>query len=208
MLKERDYIQNFIEHFCDIEDHRQASKVHHTMTEILFLAIVATASAAESWGEIEEFGKAHLTTLRRYFPFKSGSPSDCTIRRFFRSLSHEKMNEILGKHFGANLEEKHYAIDGKTLRGSKYEDNRAFHFLNVYAVESGITVYGQIMDAKDNEITAIPEALDALDIRGATVTIDAMGCQRSIARQIIEKAGEYIFTLKCTQLTGQELPNL
>ena len=199
MLKEKDYIQSFMDHFCDVKDPRQRSKVQHSMMELLFLAIVATASAAQSWGEIEAFGKAHLAILKKYFPFESGAPSDCTIRRFFRSLCHSKMNEILQKHFGEALKEKHYAIDGKTLRGSKYEDKRALHFLNVYAVESGITIYGQVIDSKDNEITVIPEALEALDLEGTTVTIDAMGCQRNIAKQIIDKNGDYIFGLKKNQ---------
>ncbi len=86
MLREREFVKNFAEHFWDIEDHRQESKIAYPLIELVFLAIVAVAARAESWEEIEEFGKAHIDTLREYFPFENGTPSDCTIRRFFTSL--------------------------------------------------------------------------------------------------------------------------
>ncbi|WP_425364149.1 ISAs1 family transposase [Candidatus Tisiphia endosymbiont of Hybos culiciformis] len=164
--------------------------------ELVFLAIVAVAARAESWEEIEEFGKAHIDTLREYFPFENGTPSDCTIRRFFTSLDSSQLNKVLVKYFTNNLSEKHYAIDGKTLRGTKHEGIRALHFLNVYAAESGITLFGKVIDSKKNEITSIPEAIECLDIKGAIVSIDAMGCQKNIAKQIVEKEGEYILGLK------------
>ena len=178
VLPEKEFIKNFEDHFCDIEDHRQESKIDYPLIEMFFLGVMAVASRAESWEEIEAFGEAHIDTLREYLPFANGTPSDCTIRRFFTAFDPDKLNRVLLKIFGQNLDDKHFAIDGKTLRGSKHHDQRALHFLNVYASESGITLYGKILDSKENEITAIPEALESLDIEGGVVTIDAMGCLR------------------------------
>lgn len=196
MLKEKEFIKSFAEHFCDIKEHRQESKIAYPLIELLFLAVVAVAARAESWEEIEEFGKAHIDTLREYLPFKNGSPSDCTIRSFITRCDSKQLNKVLVKYFNHDLNEKHYVIDGKTLRGSKYKDSRALHFLNVYAAESGVTLFGQAIDSKDNEITAIPEVIECLDIKNAIVTIDAMGCQKNIAKQIVEKEADYILGLK------------
>lgn len=196
MLKEQEFIKSFAEHFCDIKDHRQESKICYALIELLFLGIVAVAARAETWEEIEEFGKAHIDTLREYFLFKNGAPSDCTIRNFITRCDPQQLNNVLVKYFSTDLDKKHYAVDGKTLRGSKYQDSRALHFLNVYAAESGITLFGQVIDSKENEITAIPEAIECLDIKGGIVTIDAMGCQKNIAKQIVGKEADYIFGLK------------
>ena len=102
------------------------------------------------------------------------------------------------KYFTQDLDltGNHVAIDGKSLKGSSHNGSRALHFLNVYASDSGLTLFGKEVDAKTNEITAIPEAIDALDLKGATVTIDAMGCQKAIAQQIIDKEADCIFELK------------
>ena len=201
MLTEKEFIKSFEDHFCDIEDHRQAGKIAYPLIEMFFLGVVAVASHAESWQQIEAFGEAHLETLQEYLPFENGAPSDCTIRRFFTTFDPNELNKILLKYFGQGLKDKHFAIDGKTLRGSKYQDQRAFHFLNVYASESGITLFGKILDSKENEITAIPEAIECLDIKGGIVTVDAMGCQKTIAKQIIDKEADYIFGLKGNHAT-------
>jgi hypothetical protein len=83
MLTEKEFIKSFEEHFCDIKDHRQATKIAYPLIEMFFLGVIAVASRAESWQAIEAFGKAHLETLREHLPFENGAPSDCTIRRFF-----------------------------------------------------------------------------------------------------------------------------
>jgi predicted transposase YbfD/YdcC len=168
---------------------------------VIFLSIVAVAGSASSWEEIELFGKTHLNVLREYYPFEKGIPSDNTIRRVFEILDPEGFNVILREYFSVELSSQDIAIDGKSLRGSKHAGKRALHFLNVYAAGSGITLFGKAIPEKDNEITAIPEAIDALDIRGSTVTIDAMGCQKSIAKQIIDKGADYILGLKGNHTT-------
>ena len=196
METEKEFIQGFKEQFSDIEDPRQLSKVAHPLMEIFFLAILAVAGGATSWSNIQMFGKIHLSVLMKYYPFEMGIPSKHTIRRVFEMLDPKYMNQILLKFFSKNLNESHFAIDGKALRGSRYKESRAIHFLNVYAVNSGLTLFGKAIDRKDNEITAIPEAIECLSLKGAVVTIDAMGCQKSITKQIIEKEGDYVLSLK------------
>lgn len=117
MLKEQEFIKSFAGHFCDIKDHRQESKIAYELIELLFLGIVAVAARAETWEEIEEFGKAHIDTLKEYFPFKNGAPSDCTIRNFITRCDPKQLNNVLVKYFSADLDKKHYAVDVKTLRG-------------------------------------------------------------------------------------------
>ena len=199
MQSERKFISGFEECFGELEDGRQQSKVDHPLIEILFLAVVAIAGSAFSWRMIESFGKAHLSILREYYPFKNGIPSDDTIRRVFEVLDPAGMGALLQKYFSINLSGEHIAIDGKTLRGSRYSGSRAIHFLNVYASCSGITLFGKEVDEKKNEISVIPEAIDCLDIKGAIVTIDAMGCQRSIAAKIKDKGADYVLGLKKNQ---------
>ena len=204
MLTTQEFMNGFEKQFEDVNDPRQAGKITYPMIEILFLAVVAVAGKAEDWEDIEDFGEAHLEVLREYLPFKDGTPSNDTIRRFFGSIDPKEMNQVLIKNFGSkdkkcaeeNGIDRHYAIDGKTLRGSRFKDASAFHFLNVYAAHSGLTLYGKVIDEKKNEISALPEAIECLDLEGAIVSIDAMGCQKSIAKQITDKKADYIFGLK------------
>ena len=204
MLTTQEFMKSFEKQFEDVSDPRQAGKITYPMIEILFLAVVAVAGRAEDWEDIEDFGKAHLEVLREYLPFKDGTPSNDTIRRFFGSIDPQEMNQVLIKVFGSKDKEtaedaeidKHYAIDGKTLRGSRFNNISAFHFLNVYAAHSGLTLYGKVIDEKKNEISALPEAIACLDLEGAIVSIDAMGCQKDIAKQIIDKKADYILGLK------------
>ena len=199
----KEFIAGFEECFNSLEDVRQEAKIDYPLIEVLFLSVVSVAGGADSWEMIEAFGKIHLSVLRQYYQFKKGSPSDDTIRRVFERLNPEKLNEVLRKYFTQDLDltGNHVAIDGKSLKGSSYNGSRALHFLNVYASDSGLTLFGKELDAKTNEIRAIPEAIDALELKGATVTIDAMGCQKAIAQQIINKEADYIFGLKENHVT-------
>ena len=198
MQSMKEFIAGFEECFKPLEDTRQRSKIDYPLIEILFLSIAAVAGGADSWNMIEAFGKINLPVFREYYPFKQGAPSDDTIRRLFEMLDPKHLNEALRQYFtkDLNLSGEHIAIDGKSLRGSRHNGSKALHFLNVYASGSGITLFGKEVDAKTNEITVIPEAIDLLDLKGATVTIDAMGCQKNIAQKIIDKEADYIFGLK------------
>jgi len=201
MQSEKEFLRGFEECFSELDDTRQICKVFYPLLEVIFLSLMSIAGGAGDWREIEFFGKSHLNAFRQYYPFENGMPSDDTIRRVFEALDPKRLNEILMKYFGVSLAKDQVIIDGKSLNGSAYNGIRALHFLNVYAAGSGITLYGKAIDKKDNEITAIPEAIEALDIKGATVTIDAMGCQKNIAKLIIEKEADYILGLKANHVT-------
>lgn len=199
MQGEKEFINGFIECFDELPDKRQSSKITYPLIEIIFLTIVAVAGSAGGWKLIEAFGKAQLKVLREYFPFANGIPSDDTIRRFFEICDPNSLNAILQQYFQKDLCGEHIAIDGKSVCGSRRNGIRALHMLNAYASGSGLTLYGKEVDTKANEITAIPECLECLDIKGSTVTIDAMGCQKNIASSIIEKGGNYVLGLKRNQ---------
>jgi len=189
----------FLDFFRELPDPRINRHKIHPINEILLLTFCGIIAGCDGWNDIEFYGKNKLQTLKRYLPFKAGVPSDDTLRRFFRALDAEKFEEYFHKWvktFQLDFSSKVIAIDGKTSRGSFDEKNRPLHLLSAYATEYGLTLGQTKVNEKTNEITAIPELLDMLDITNATVTIDAMGCQTKIADKIAEKQGNYIFSLK------------
>jgi len=194
---------DFLDIFGRLDDPRIERKKLHPMPEILLLTLCAVICGAESWDDIEVFGKAKLLFLRQYLPYESGIPSDDTLRRFFRAIDTTQFQRLFVEWIRAWLNPevagKVVAIDGKTLRGSHDGGQSPIHLVSAFASEAGI-VLGQVKTGeKSNEITAIPELLEWLDVRGAIVTIDAMGCQKAIAEKITDKGGDYLFALKGNQ---------
>ena len=194
---------DFLDIFGQLDDPRIERKKLHPMSEILLLTLCAVICGAESWDDIELFGKSKLMFLRQYLPYESGIPSDDTLRRFFRAIDTTQFQRLFVEWVRAWLNPevagKVVAIDGKTLRGSHDGGQSPIHLVSPFASEAGI-VLGQVKtNEKSNEITAIPELLDWLDVRGAIVTIDAMGCQNAIAEKIIDKDGDYLLALKGNQ---------
>jgi predicted transposase YbfD/YdcC len=189
--------------FGQLNDSRIDRKKLHPMPEILLLTLCAVICGAESWNDIELFGEAKLDFLRSFLPFKNGIPSDDTLRRFFRAIDSQQFQRLFIEWIKAWLSpevaNKVIAIDGKTLRGSHDGAQAAIHLVSAFASEAGI-VLGQVKTSeKSNEITAIPELLEWLDVRGAIVTIDAMGCQKAITKKIVDKGGDYFIALKGNQ---------
>lgn len=189
--------------FGQLNDPRIERKKLHPMPEILLLTLCAVICGAESWGDIELFGEVKLDFLRTLLPFENGTPSDDTLRRFFRAIDSQQFQRLFVEWIKAWLNpevaNKVIAIDGKTLRGSHDGSQSAIHLVSAFASEAGI-VLGQVKTSeKSNEMTAIPELLDWLDVRGAIVTIDAMGCQKSITKKIVDKGGDYFIALKGNQ---------
>jgi len=194
---------DFLDVFGQLDDPRIDRKKLHPMPEILLLTLCAVICGAESWDDIETFGQAKVEFLRRYLPYDHGIPSDDTLRRFFRAIDPMQFQRLFIEWIRAWLHpevaDKVVAIDGKTLRGSRDGTQLPIHLVSAFASEAGI-VLGQIKThEKSNEITAIPELLEWLDVRGAIVTIDAMGCQKAIAKKIVDKGGDYLLALKGNQ---------
>ena len=197
-------IPGFIDFFKQVPDHRIERRKLHSVEEILLVTFCGVIAGCEGWDDLELLGKTKLIYLRQYLPFKNGAPSDDTLRRFFRALAPEKFEACFiqwVKSFQLNLEKRIIALDGKTSRRSFDGDDNAMHIISAFASEIGI-VLGQLkVDGKSNEITAIPQLLDILDVEGATVTIDSAGCQTKIAEKIIEKNANYVLGLKGNQST-------
>lgn len=192
----------FLDYFSDLQDHRINRRKLYSVKEILLLTICAVISGCHSWDDIELYGKTKLEQLKLYLPYNNGTPSDDTLRRFFRAFDTKTFEECFikwVKSFQLNFENSVIAIDGKTSRHSFDCDNNSMHMVSAFASEFGI-VMGQYKTCdKSNEITAIPELLNLLDIKGSIVTIDAMGTQYRIADQIIAAEADYILALKGNQ---------
>ena len=193
-----------MEHFSVLTDYRQQSKVDHLLSDILLLTICAIIAGAEGWEDIEDFGNDRLDWLKTVGDFKNGIPSDDTIARTVSLIDPKEFQQCFIKWM-ADCHEvtdgKVVAIDGKTVRRSfdKTKRRGAIHMVSAFCTANSV-VLGQLkVDEKSNEITAIPELLDLLQIRGCLVTIDAMGCQRHIAKKIIDKKANYLLAVKGNQ---------
>ena len=185
-----------------IEDPRQERKVRHRLDELLWLLFCAVLCGAESADEIEEYGLRKLSLLRRFYPYAYGIASSSTIERLLRLLNPEALRDVLLAVMRAlipTLAGKLIAIDGKTARGSKDSAFKGLHHLSAYVAEARLVIAHQATEEKSNEITAIPELLDLIDITGSVVSLDAMGTQRDIARKIIGKGADYLMGLKGNQ---------
>jgi len=197
----------FIDFFKEIPDHRVERCKLHSVEEILLVTFCGMIAGCDSWNDLELFGKTKLKYLKKYYPYKNGVPSDDTLRRFFRVLDPKIFESCFIKwvrSFQLDLADKIVAIDGKTSRRSFDGDSKAMHLVSAFVSELGITL-GQLKTAgKSNEITAIPELLDLLDIAGSVVTIDAMGCQTKIVEKITNKEADYLIGLKGNQGTLNE----
>jgi predicted transposase YbfD/YdcC len=201
-MKEEGQRQGFIDFFKEVPDHRLDRRKLHSVEEILLVAFCGMIAGCDSWDDLELFGRTKLSYLRKYLPYKNGAPSDDTLRRFFRALDPVVFESCFMKWVGSfqiELADKIVAVDGKSARRSFDGENKPMHLVSAFVSELGITL-GQLKTAdKSNEITAIPELLELLDIRGATVSIDAMGSQTKIVEKIVEKEANYVIGLKGNQ---------
>lgn len=202
MKQEEKELLGFLDFFRTLPDHRIERRKLHPVEEILLVTFCGVVAGCDGWEDIELFGNTKIEFFKKHLPFSNGIPSDDTLRRFFRVLDPKVFEAYFIdwlKSFCINLENKVVAVDGKTSRGSFDGDNKPLHLLSAFASEIGLVLGQQKVADKSNEITAIPELLDILDLAGAIVTIDAMGCQHVIAEKIIEKEADYILALKGNQ---------
>lgn len=193
----------FLSYFKGLPDSRQLGKVIYPLDEVLLLALLATLAGAEAFTDIARFGEKKLALLRRFRPFKDGTPPHDRIGEIFATLDAEHFQHcfvawvasVTGIPVGV------VAIDGKTVRrsGRKRDETAPIHMVSAFAARQRL-VLGQVKVAeKSNEIAAIPKLLNMLAIEGAIVTIDAMGCQRDIAQKILDKKADYVLALKGNQ---------
>jgi predicted transposase YbfD/YdcC len=193
----------FLSHFKDLKDPRQQAKVSYPLDEILLLCLLAVLAGAETVTDIALFGCKKRELLRRFRPFKDGTPVHDHLGDILAVLDAEQFQRCFVAWVAAltGVPEGVVAIDGKTLRrsGRKKRGNPAIHMVSAFAARQRL-VLGQVKVAeKSNEIIAIPKLLDMLAIEGAIVTIDAMGCQRDIAQKVVDKKADYVLALKGNQ---------
>jgi predicted transposase YbfD/YdcC len=199
-------LQQFATHFENLTDPRVARTRRHVLQDLLVIALCAMIANANTWVDIERYGKTKLDFLRRFLELPNGIPSHDTFSRVFAKLEPTALLVCLQAWLNQLREQlggKQVAIDGKTLRGSHDGTTRphALHLVSAWATEARLFL-GQIaVDQKSNEITAIPQLLELLDIEGDTVTIDAMGCQKEIAKTIVAKKANYVLQVKDNQPT-------
>jgi len=186
------------------EDIRQQKKVLHLMKDIIAIVFFAELANATEWIEIYYFAAANEKFLRKYLGLANGIPSHDTIQRVMAIVSPEylqefrkRWNEVMTGNMGGKIK-RLLALDGKTQRGNATSDQKVNHIVS--AVDSdGFCVGETRVDEKSNEITAIPELLDKLNVKGHIITIDAMGCQTEIAKKIRQKQADYVLALKGNQ---------
>lgn len=187
-----------LDYFKDVKDPRQRMKVMYPFSEILLLSLCATISNCDDFTDIVLYGREKLPFLRTLLPFTQGIPSHDTLNDLFRNLDAASFGKAfmawtasVSAHIPGLVN-----IDGKTLRGSKEQGKTPLHLVSAWANEQRC-VLGQVATReKSNEITAIPELLDLLILKGAIVTIDAMGCQKTIADKIRDRGADYVLALK------------
>jgi predicted transposase YbfD/YdcC len=199
----------FQEHFKDLDDPRVERTRKHPLVNIVFIAVCGVLSGANSFAAIEEFGTDRRSWFARFLDLTNGVPSDDTFARVLARLDPGAFERCLLGWVQAVQEVTDHrliAIDGKTLRGSydRRDGKAAIHMVSAWATENKLSLGQVVVDEKSNEITAIPELLRLLDVSGALVTIDAMGCQKEIADSIRQGEGDYVLAVKRNQPTLYE----
>ena len=200
----REYVEGLRRCFETLPDPRVVERCDHQLLDIVALALLAVMCGAEDWPDIELFGQQRLEFLKTFLALPNGIPSHDTFRRVFGRLERNQFSACLfewTQALCAATVGKVIAIDGKALRRSfrKRSGLSMLHLVTAWATENQLTLGQVACEEKSNEITAIPELLQLLSLQGATVTIDAMGCQTEIAAQIREQTGHYLLQVKGNQ---------
>lgn len=202
-------VESFHSCFEIVQEPRVAGRCDHPLESILFLVVAAVISGADGPADIEDFGNEKQEWLEQFVEFPAGIPSHDTIGRLLALIEPKSLQDALLQWISELRKQRSIdsrsdkelimiAIDGKTARGS-YTDagkTNALHIISAWATDHGVTLGQSSVDSKSNEITAIPELLKSLDLRNTIITLDALGSQKSIAKQIIDGKGDYTLAIK------------
>lgn len=194
----------FINHFSNLPDPRVERTKRHDLIDIIAMAICAVISGAECWTDIEAYAQEKISWLKTCLNLPNGIPSHDTIARVFSRINPAAFQEAFLSWMQAlaqQLPGEVIAIDGKSLRGSheRKQGKKALHLISAWATHQRLSLGQLKVDDKTNEITAVPELLKMLVLKGAIVTLDAMGCQRAIAEQINAQEADYVLAVKDNQ---------
>jgi predicted transposase YbfD/YdcC len=195
---------SFFEHFAQVDDPRINRRRRHQLLDILFIALCATIGGADDFLAIEVWGRERRGWLEQYLELPNGIPSHDTFNRVFQALDPQQFLNCF-RHWVKPLCEslgiKLVSIDGKTARATldRKKSKNPLHVVSAWASEAHLLLGQTTVDEKSNEITAIPRLLEILDLHGAIVTLDALGCQKEIAAKIRERGGDYVLAVKGNQ---------
>ena len=192
-----------IDFFSSVTDPRVLRTQKHSLDAILFISLCAVICGAESWNEIEGYGKAKIDWLEKFLHLPNGIPSHDTFNRVISMSDPKELNDSFvawTKSVAELTDGEVVAIDGKCMRGSSDDGTGTYtHLVSAWASANNLLLAQEKVAGKSNEITAIPKLLRILELKNCIVTIDAMGCQREIARTIIGRGADYILALKANQ---------
>jgi predicted transposase YbfD/YdcC len=197
-------IKSFLDYCEALEDPRVLGLVTYKLNEILLCTLCAIICRSQDWEEISCWGKYHIKWLRKILPFESGIPKSTTFARIFNALNSKKFKLCFDAWINSlslDLKGKQIAIDGKTVIGSKLssDGSGAAHIVSAFVHEYGLVIGQEKVTEKSNEITAIPKLLTNLALEGSIISIDAMGTQKEIVNEIVNKKGDYVLALKENQ---------
>jgi len=193
---------SLIEHFKDLADPRIDRTKEHDLIDVLIIAVCCLLCAGESFNDMEDFGKAKEEWFKGFLKLRHGIPSHDTFNRVFQALDPKQFLECFlrwTQSLREAIPQEVVALDGKALRRAMNKSQTPRYIVSAWAESNGL-VLGQLkVDEKSNEITAVPELLRVLELAGCIVTVDAMGCQKKIAKEIIEADADYVLALKGNQ---------
>lgn len=193
---------NLLDFFAELEDPRREKCKKHLLIDIIAISICGVICGADSWNEIEEYGKIKYDWLKTFLELPNGIPSHDTFNRVFSVLNPEKFEKCFSlwvTSISSLLEGDVVALDGKTIRGAKVNGSSPIHMVSAWSCENNLVLGQEKVNEKSNEITAIPNLIESLALEGSVVTIDAMGCQTDIARKIVEAQADYTLAVKGNQ---------
>jgi len=195
-----------IQALSSVPEPRMERTRRHNLIDILVIALLSVINGSTAWSDMEAFAHVRLPWLLTFLKLPHGVPSEDTFRRVFEAIDPKAFSTAMAmivQDLVADLGDRVVAFDGKTMRGSldRKRGKSALHVVSAWVSDLGISLGQVCVDEKSNEITAIPELLKTIDVAGATITIDAMGCQKVIAETILERGADYILAVKDNQPT-------
>lgn len=195
-------IENLKKTIITIREPRRTSygNIRHRLDDIIIIGLCTVICGGEDYNDMEEFGLEREEWLRTFLELPNGIPDSDTFRRLFERINPKELSECLYDWLNMERDKRSVvAIDGKTIRGSGNTEHKAYHVVSAFVAENQITLGEIVVDEKSNEITAVPELLDIIDVEGAIVTADAMSCQKDITKKITERKADYVLGLKDNQ---------
>ena len=194
--------KSLADHLATVVDPRKVRGQRHVLLDIILIAVLGTLSSVDDWEGIEVFAKDQEPWLRTFLELPNGIPSHDTFNRVFQLLDPRAFAEAFlawVKGIRTKMPGDVVALDGKTLRGSLAAGKPALHVVSAWSTANRLVLGQRAVDAKSSEITAIPELLKVLELKGCIVTIDAMGCQKDIAKGIVARKADYVLAVKGNQ---------